>query len=177
VRNKVTKHPVSHKAPVSQEAMQSKNRNAAMSSVPDNVLEVNHGEDVSQEKQSHTGEDLKVRHALGLKGKDSKVVTSKKKADVASSAIAEDGSDSNGQNGNLNKSVNDHVVMMLDLLNKDGGSLSASMAVASNANMAVNVERSEGIANTGLGHVQDAKHFMMKHRNTLLNSRQNFLMT
>jgi len=51
MRNKITKHPVSHKAPVSQETMQSKKRNAAMSSVSDNVWEVEHGEDVSQEKQ------------------------------------------------------------------------------------------------------------------------------
>jgi len=43
MRNKVTKHPVSHKAPVLQETMQSKKRNAAMSSVPDNVLEVEYG--------------------------------------------------------------------------------------------------------------------------------------
>jgi len=49
MRNKITKCPVSHKAPVAQEAMQSKNTNAAMSSVPNNVLEVEHGEDVCQE--------------------------------------------------------------------------------------------------------------------------------
>jgi len=56
MRNKITKCPVSHKAPVPQEATQSKTNNTAISSAPDNVLEVEHGEDVCQEKQSHTSE-------------------------------------------------------------------------------------------------------------------------
>jgi len=54
MRNKVTKCPVSQKASVPQETTQSKKRNAAMSSVPDNVLEVEYGEDVSQEKLPFT---------------------------------------------------------------------------------------------------------------------------
>ena len=57
----------------------------------DNVSELEHGEDISQVKQSCTSEDLKVQYALRLKGKDSKVVTSQKKGDVVSSAIAVDG--------------------------------------------------------------------------------------
>ena len=96
MRNKITKCPVSHKAPVPQEATQLKKINAAMSSVEDNVLEVEHGEDVCQEKQYCPSEDLKLQYALRLKGKDSNVVTSQKKGDVASSAIAVDGSDSDG---------------------------------------------------------------------------------
>ncbi len=151
MRNKVTKCPVSHNAPVAQEAMLSKNTNAAMSSVPDNVLEVEHGEDVCQGKQYCCSEDLKIQYALRLKGKNSKVVTSQKEGDVASSAIAVNGSDSEGESSDMNKSTNDHVVMTADLLTKAGGSLSSSMAVASNVDMVVNMERSEGIADTGSG--------------------------
>jgi len=112
---------------------------------------VEHGEDVCQEKQSHTGEDLKLQYASRLKGKDSKVATSQKKGDVASSAIAVDDSNSDGQSSNTNKSTNVNVGMIVDLLTKAGESLSFSMAVASNVNMVVNVERSEGSADTGLG--------------------------
>jgi len=146
MRNKITKRPVSDKAPVPQEATQLKKINAAMSSVEDNVLEVEHGEDVCQEKQYHPGEDLKLRYASRLKGKDSNVVTSQKKGDVASSAIAVDGSDSDSQSGTMNKSTNDHVAMAPDLSNNAGGLLSVSKAVASNVNMVVNVEISEGSA-------------------------------
>jgi len=120
MRNKVTKHPISHKTPVPQEAMQSKKKNAAMSSVPDNVLEVEHGEDVCQEKQSCTSEDLKVQYASRLKGKDSKVVSSQKNGDVVSSAIAVDGSNLDGEGSNTNKSTNVNVGMTVDLLTKAG---------------------------------------------------------
>jgi len=112
---------------------------------------VEYREDVSQEKLSHTGEDLKVQYASRLKGKDSKVVTSQKKGDVASSVIAVDSSDSGGQSCFTNKSTNDHVVMTPELSNKAGGLLSASMAVASNVNTVVNMEISEGSADTVLG--------------------------
>jgi len=40
----------------------SQKRNAARSSVSDNVSELEHGEDVSQEKLSHTGEDFKAQY-------------------------------------------------------------------------------------------------------------------
>jgi len=88
---------------------------------------------------------------LRLKRKDSKVVTSQKKGDVASSVIAVDSSDSGGQSCFTNKSTNDHVVMTPELSNKAGGLLSASMAVASNVNTVVNMEISEGSADTVLG--------------------------
>jgi len=53
MRNIVTKQPVSCMASAQQEEMQPKKRNAARSSVPDNVSKLEHGEDVSQEKQSY----------------------------------------------------------------------------------------------------------------------------
>jgi len=122
-----------------------------MSSVPDNVSEVEYGEDVSQEKLSHTGEDLKVQYASRLKRKDSKVVTFQKKGNVTSSSIAVDGSDSDCQSSNTNKSLNDLVEKTADLLKKVGGSLSSSMAGASNGNTEVNVGISEGSSETEAG--------------------------
>ena len=82
MRNKITKCPVSRKAKVPQEATQSKKKNAAMSSDEDNVLEVEHEEDVCKGRQCRTGEDLKLRYSSRLKGKDTKIVTSLKKGDV-----------------------------------------------------------------------------------------------
>jgi len=105
------KHPVSHKASVLQETIQSKKRNAVMSSVPDNFSKVEHGEDVSQEKLSCTSENLKVQYALRLKGKDSKVDTSQKKGDVVSSSIAVDDSNSDCNSCNSGKS---HVEKMAE---------------------------------------------------------------
>jgi len=77
------------------------------SSVPDNVSKLEHGEDVSQEKQSCTSEDLKVQYASRLKEKDSKVATSQKKGDVASSSIAVDGSNSDCNSCNSNEPSKD----------------------------------------------------------------------
>jgi len=102
-------------------------------------------------KQYHSGEDLKLWYASRLKGKDSKVVTSQKNGDVASSAIAVDGSDSDGESSTTNKSTNDHVAMTPDLSNNAGGLLSVSKAVASNVNTVVNVEISEGSTDKVLG--------------------------
>jgi len=92
-----------------------------------------------------------VQYALRLKGKDSKVVTSQKKGNVASSSIAVDGSDSDGQSSNTNKSLNVHVEKMVDLSKKVGGSLSCSTAGASIGNTEVNMGLSEGSADTGSG--------------------------
>ena len=112
------KQPVSHKASVPQETMQPKNRNAAMSSVPDNVSKVEHGEEVSQEKLSCTGENLRVQYASRLKGKDSKVVSSQKKGDVSSHSIVVDGSNSDSDSCNSDKFQNDQVEKMADVSKK-----------------------------------------------------------
>jgi len=68
-----------------------------------------------------------------------------------SSAIAVDGSNSDVEGSNTNKSTNVNIGMTADLSTKAGKSLSSSMAVASNVNMVVNVEKSNGSADTGLG--------------------------
>jgi len=101
---------------------------------------------------------------LRLKEKDSKMVTSQKIGDVALSSIAVDGSNSDGQSSNANKSPNDHVEKMVDLSKIARGSLSSSMAGASNSNTAVNVGISEGSADTGLGACPRSQ---TKQRNTL----------
>jgi len=60
------KQPISSKVSVQQEKMQTKKSNAASSSVPDNDSKLKHGEDVSPDKQSHTGEDLKAQYAFRM---------------------------------------------------------------------------------------------------------------
>jgi len=135
------KQPVSHKALVQQEKTQPKKRNAARSSVPDNVSELEHGEDVSQEKQSHASEDLKAQYALSLKGKDGKAVASQKKVDVASHSIVVDGSNSDSDSCNSDKSQNDmkcdHVEKMEDFPKKEAGrSLQSCIVGARNGNAA-----------------------------------------
>jgi len=83
MRNKVTKCPVSQKATVPHKPMPLKTPNAAMLSVPKNDSAVEPGEDVCEEKQSCTGDDLKTWYASRLKDKN-KDVNLQKKGNVAS---------------------------------------------------------------------------------------------
>jgi len=108
MRNKVTKHPVSQKATVPHEPMPLKMPNAAMLLFPKNDSAVEPGEDVCEKKQSRTGDNLKTQYASRLKDKN-KDVNLQKKGDVASRAIAVDGSDSDGRCSDISQFTNDSV--------------------------------------------------------------------
>jgi len=174
IRNEVMKQPVSHKASVLQGTTQPKKRNAAMSSVPDNDFKVEHGEDVSQEKLSCTSEDLKVQYALRLKGKDSKLVSSHKKGDVSSHAIVVDGSGSDSDSCNSDKSQNDHVEKMADLSKKAGRSLPSCTVGASNGNAEVNVGKSEGSSETAVGACSRCQTLLDRAEEYFVQQQANF---
>jgi len=118
----------------------------------DNVSELEHGEDISQVKQSCTSKDMKAWYALRLKRKDSKAVASQKNGDVTSHSIVVGGSNSDSDSCNSNKSQKDMkhnlVEKMADLSKKAGRSLPSCPVGASNGNAEADVGISEGISET-----------------------------
>jgi len=130
---------------VQQEKTQPKKINAARSSVPDNVSKLEYGEDVSQDKQFHTADDLKLWYAFRLIGKDGKAIASQKKVDVPLHSIIVDVSKCYSDSCNTDKSLNhmkcNHVGIVMEILSKKkvGSSLQSCVVGASNPNVEADV--------------------------------------